>query len=156
MRRISSVLLLSFLVVTVVLTALVPAAVADAAACTIAVYGTVFYDQDGDNAQSLSEQGLSGIGINLYKDTDGDGRLTPADPWVAHTSSDEQGNYLFLAGPGAGYHVALNLPPGYEPTDGLHRFVRTPGCEMYGVQADPFGLAAHVLRQRLWLPRQSR
>jgi hypothetical protein len=156
MRLARPVLVFTLLTLLVALAVPGPAAIADAVVCTVVVYGTVFADQDGDNAQSLSEQGLSGIWVNLYKDSDGDGRLTPADPWVTYTLSDEQGNYLFATGPETGYHVAINLPPGYGPTDGLQRFVRTPGCEMYGVQAEAFGLKAHGLRPLLWLPLQRR
>lgn len=156
MRPVSSVLLFSLMLLYVALAVAVPTTIADAATCSVAVYGTVFYDRDGDNAQSLGEQGLRDVRVNLYKDSDGDGRLTPADPWVASTISDDQGNYLFVAGPEAGYHVAVNLPPGYGPTDGLQRFVRTPGCEMYGVQGGDFGLAAHGLSQRVWLLRLKR
>jgi len=156
MKRALFVLFLGLPVLLIALAVPGPVAVAETATCTITVYGTVFYDQDGDSAQSLSEQGLRDIRVNLYKDSDGDGRLTPADPWLANTITDEQGHYRFAAGPGGRYHVAVNLPPHYGPTDGLHRLVITPGCEMYSVQAGDFGLTGHGLRQQLWLPIQSR
>ncbi len=155
MKRALFVLVLSLPVLFLAWAVPGPAAVAETTTCTVIVYGTVFHDQDGDNAQGLSEQGLSGIRLNLYKDSDGDGLLTPADPWLASTSTDGQGNYRFAVGPEGRYHIAVNLLPGYGPTNGLHRFVITPGCGLYSVQAGDFGLMGHGLRP-LWLPIQSR
>ena len=55
----------------------------------------VWFDRDGDGVQDPGEEGVSGVTVTLYKDTDGDGIPdSPVDTKVTNTGGDA-GSYVF-------------------------------------------------------------
>ncbi|OAV43052.1 hypothetical protein A3850_000410 [Lewinella sp. 4G2] len=56
---------------------------------------TIFADLDNDAMQGPDEEGVEGVEVNLYLDTDMDGMITSADSIVATTTTDMDGNYFF-------------------------------------------------------------
>ncbi len=59
------------------------------------VGSTVFADSDNSATQDEGEEGVAGIEVVLYEDTDMDGAFSEGDTLVAMTTTDEDGNYLF-------------------------------------------------------------
>ncbi len=59
----------------------------------VSIGSTVWADNNNDGLLNNSEPSLSGITVNLYADTDGNG--VPDGPAIATTMTDMNGNYLF-------------------------------------------------------------
>jgi hypothetical protein len=55
----------------------------------------VWYDADGDGVQDATEEGLSGITVELYHDVNNDGVIDAGDVLVGTAVTDANGNYLF-------------------------------------------------------------
>ena len=79
----------------------------------------VWYDSNSNGIQNIDEPGLANVVIDLYKDTDSSGDLTPSDTLVDSTVTDADGGFLFPAlAPGA-YIVDVRdapNPDGQLPT----------------------------------------
>ena len=73
------------------------------------ICGIVFYDANGNGIQDAGETGIDGAVVNV---TNPDGTQT-----VLATNSD--GYYNFLATPDATYAIAVQIPPGAQPTNGV-------------------------------------
>ena len=56
---------------------------------------TIFADNNNNATQDDDEEGVPGVEVNLYLDTDGDGVITSADSLIATTTTDDDGNYFF-------------------------------------------------------------
>ena len=56
---------------------------------------TVFADNNNNALQDDDEEGIPGVPVTLYVDTDMDGVITAADSTVATVDTDEDGNYFF-------------------------------------------------------------
>ncbi|WP_153558795.1 COG1361 S-layer family protein [Roseimaritima sediminicola] len=57
---------------------------------------TVFRDDNNNGVQDAGEPGISGVDVNLYQDTDGNGTLDPnTDTLVASTTTAAGGSYSF-------------------------------------------------------------
>ncbi|HEB64309.1 MAG TPA: DUF11 domain-containing protein [Chloroflexi bacterium] len=59
------------------------------------VAGTVFEDLDADGVRDTGENGTSGVTVNLYRDTNGNGQVDPGEPLVATQQTDANGHYSF-------------------------------------------------------------
>lgn len=56
----------------------------------------VWLDADNDGLRDSGENGIAGVSLTLYTDTDGNGQLTPATDAVAgNTTTDSGGSYQF-------------------------------------------------------------
>jgi len=64
--------------------------------------GVVWEDTNRDAAQDWDEQGLDGVTVDLYRDTDSSGTLTPADILLMSTTTTKPN----------GFFAFVNLPPG--------------------------------------------
>ena len=60
-----------------------------------AVGDFVWYDVNRNGLQDVGEPGIGNVVLDLYKDADGSGGLTPADVLVDSTVTDADGGYLF-------------------------------------------------------------
>jgi len=74
----------------------------------------VWYDDgagntDGNGVATSSEDGISGVKLQLYSDLDADGRVDAADPLVASTTTNSNGIYGF-AGVIAGDDYLIAIP----------------------------------------------
>ncbi len=63
---------------------------------------TVFEDLNANGIQDVGETGILGVEVTITGDIDNDG-----DTDIAHTTTDENGNYTFLVAPGV-YTVSVN------------------------------------------------
>ncbi|MEM7140856.1 MAG: SdrD B-like domain-containing protein [Actinomycetota bacterium] len=66
-------------------------------------------DTDGDGTAASNEDGISGVTLQLYEDLDADGRIDAADPLVATTTTDANGNYGFVGVQG-GTDYVIGVP----------------------------------------------
>ncbi|HMO87480.1 MAG TPA: SdrD B-like domain-containing protein, partial [Lacipirellulaceae bacterium] len=56
----------------------------------------VWLDVNNNSLLDAGEQGIAGVKVNLYADTDGNNQFTPGvDQFLATTTTDATGNYLF-------------------------------------------------------------
>jgi uncharacterized repeat protein (TIGR01451 family) len=83
---------------------------------TAAVSGRVINDVDGDGdlSERGTEAGLSGVTVELWVDSDGNG--TP-DSLYDTTTTAEDGSYTFAAVPPGDYVVVETDPSGYDSTN---------------------------------------
>lgn len=87
----------------------------------LSIGDTIYTDWNGDGDQDSGEEGISGVTVYLYRDTDGDGILDSDEPLLATDVTDASGIYGFdnLPGNGNDYLVVVNgstLPTGYIQT----------------------------------------
>ncbi len=59
------------------------------------IWGTVFYDWDGDGIQGLGEDGIAAVDVCLYRDANWDGQWDAGDPYLECRVTDSQGSYAF-------------------------------------------------------------
>jgi hypothetical protein len=80
----------------------------------------VWNDLNGDGTQDAGEQGIAGVTVNLYEDTNGDGILAGAElTAVATTVTDAFGKYTFnglVVTPTNRWQVGFVQPSGYSNT----------------------------------------
>ncbi|MCP4339393.1 MAG: hypothetical protein GY799_11020, partial [Desulfobulbaceae bacterium] len=84
----------------------------------------VWNDEDTDGIQDISETGMNGVAVSLYKDADGDGIAEPnEDDGVSLgstvTADNDDGNpgyYSFTDLPVGSYFVVFTPPSDYVPT----------------------------------------
>ncbi|MBN1811400.1 MAG: carboxypeptidase regulatory-like domain-containing protein [Anaerolineae bacterium] len=79
---------------------------------------TIFLDRDGGNDYDPGE-GLEGVVVRLYQDTNGDGNYDAGEPLLASTTTNENGNYYFGDLPAGDYVVWVDtttLPTGVTNT----------------------------------------
>lgn len=69
----------------------------------------VWRDTNSNGLQDTGEQGISGVTVKLYFDTNGNGVFEPAtDQLVATTTTDSNGNYLFQVTQAGIYFVSVD------------------------------------------------
>ena len=80
----------------------------------------VWLDADGDGIQDVGETGLSGVGVDLYLDDDGTPGPSLGDTLVSSTTTDANGNYLFVHLPPGTYYtdVTTGVPTGLVTSPG--------------------------------------
>jgi uncharacterized repeat protein (TIGR01451 family) len=62
----------------------------------LSVGDRVWQDANNNGLLDSGEQGIAGVKLNLYADTDGNNQYTPGtDAFLATTTTDSSGNYLF-------------------------------------------------------------
>jgi uncharacterized repeat protein (TIGR01451 family)/fimbrial isopeptide formation D2 family protein len=79
---------------------------------------TIFLDRDGSLSYNPGE-GLEGVRVNLFSDTNGDGNYDAGEPIIAATLTDENGHYAFGNLPAGNYVVQVDtttLPAGLTNT----------------------------------------
>jgi uncharacterized repeat protein (TIGR01451 family) len=79
---------------------------------------TIFYDRDASGTFSPGE-GMEGVRVELYRDTNGDGNYDAGEPLLASTFTNENGQYFFGGLPAGNYVVKVNtstLPAGVTNT----------------------------------------
>ena len=87
----------------------------DNLAPTGSIGDTIYFDADGNSAQTIGEPGISGVTVTLNGDIDGDGTSENVT-----TTTDVNGNYLFDNLPAGTYTITVNpatLPSGMTPTE---------------------------------------
>ncbi|MFN8498613.1 MAG: SdrD B-like domain-containing protein [Anaerolineae bacterium] len=83
---------------------------------------TVWLDSNNDGAQQPGELGLPNIGVNLYRDINGNGSLDAGDVLLQTTTTDANGLYDFTGLPNGKYIVQVDTtstvtaPNGSTPT----------------------------------------
>jgi hypothetical protein len=82
---------------------------------------TVYVDWNGDGSQNVTtEEGIAGVQVNLYRDTNGNGVVDSGEPLIGTTTTASDGTYQFTNQAGNNnYVVAVNtstLPAGYTQT----------------------------------------
>ncbi len=84
--------------------------------CTanLALGNQVWYDSNNDGILNNGEQGVSGVTVRLYKDSNGDN--VPDGAAIATTTTDDNGIYMFNNLAADKYIVGIVLPAGYAPT----------------------------------------
>ncbi len=76
---------------------------------TASVGDTVYFDIDHDAVRDATEEGVPGVPVTLYRDSDGDGVLNLAvDAVAAMTTTAADGTYLFGSLPPATYVVGVD------------------------------------------------
>lgn len=79
------------------------------------IAGLIWPDRDGNGAQDGEEDGLSGVGLQLYRDVNGDGAFDGGDQPLTNASSDGDGQYGFTQLAAGDYLVDIDeatLPAG--------------------------------------------
>lgn len=79
---------------------------------TGAVGDTVFFDEDGDGLQGVSESGIPGVTVTVSVDLDGDN----LPDFTATTTTDQDGKYSFDNLPAGQVVVTVASPSGTSPT----------------------------------------
>lgn len=74
------------------------------------VQGVVAYDRDADYNTLDPDEALSGVTVELYSDTDGDGVIDAGEPMVGTTTTDGTGAYGFSALKEGKYNVKAISP----------------------------------------------
>ena len=70
---------------------------------------TLYMDYNGNGSQSLGEEGIANVTVNLYRDVNGDGLIDPSsDGLVASTSTNSTGQYGFSNLPTGSYIVLVD------------------------------------------------
>ncbi len=69
---------------------------------------TVWFDADADGMQDAGEAGIPGVTLGIIRDDDGDGVIDPGEGYIATTTTDENGNYLFEGLPDGSYIVVVS------------------------------------------------
>ena len=138
---------------------------------TRAIGDTVFFDVNGNGTQDTGENGIAGVRVRLYRDTDGDqiGRIdNDQNGTIDETQvggevlTDANGRYLFAGLTNGNYVVSVVGPTGYDSrrsgpdqdtaTAGVQRAYTMAGTNIdtadFGFQA-PAGVVAHDLGRRL-------
>lgn len=76
----------------------------------LSIGDTVWYDQNADGRQNTKEQGISGVTVALFRDSNSNGNLDPStDEEVGRVVTDHDGKYLFSNLPTGNYFVAIPL-----------------------------------------------
>lgn len=87
---------------------------------------TVFHDRNANGFQEPGEEGLVGVTLALFRDSDGDGNLDPTEPLLGTTVTDADGHYTFYGVTDGTYFVVVTdkngVLNGYRQTAGLSPF----------------------------------
>ena len=76
---------------------------------TLGSIGSQIWVDDGDGTfEPATEQGIPGVGVNLIRDTNGNGIADDGEPVIATIYTDENGAYLFDALPAGDYVVTVS------------------------------------------------
>jgi hypothetical protein len=68
----------------------------------------VFFDANNTGVLNpLTDSGIAGVSLSLFRDANGTGSLDESDPLVASTVTDASGNYLFTDLPAGDYIVLI-------------------------------------------------
>ncbi|HEX7705984.1 MAG TPA: SdrD B-like domain-containing protein [Thermoanaerobaculia bacterium] len=67
----------------------------------------VFYDANGNGTRDAGDDGIAGVVVRLYTDTDGNGSFGLGDTLVASTLTDINGNYLFTGLTAGSYFIDI-------------------------------------------------
>ena len=74
----------------------------------------VFVDKNADGLQQTGEPGIAGVTVNLVRDLNNDGVITPNEV-LASTVTDASGHYSFIGlTPGLNYQVQFTQPAAYD------------------------------------------
>ncbi len=79
---------------------------------------TIFLDRDNSGGYTAGE-GLEGVIVRLYTDSNADGNYDPGEPLLAQAVTDENGNYYFANLPAGDYVIVVDttsLPAGLTNT----------------------------------------
>ena len=74
----------------------------------------VWNDKDGDGRRDGNEEGIIGITVSLYTDTNADNQ--PDGPAIKTTETDSKGKYSFTELPEGRYIVSIPVIAGYTPS----------------------------------------
>jgi len=77
----------------------------------------VFVDADADGIADSGENGIAGISVSLYEDSNGNGILDAADALVQSTVTGSSGRYLFQDLAAGSYLVDIDTADGNLPVD---------------------------------------
>ncbi len=83
---------------------------------------TLFYDWDGDGTQDANDEGIAGVSVSLYGDSNSNDVYDPGvDPLIAADTTAPDGTYLFENLPPGDYivivdHNSAGFPDGYTIT----------------------------------------
>jgi uncharacterized repeat protein (TIGR01451 family) len=67
--------------------------------------GQIYLDASGNGSHDAGEDGIAGVSIHLYSNTNGDNTIDPGEPLIAATVTNVDGSYLFT-GLNAGNYLA--------------------------------------------------
>ncbi len=80
----------------------------------------IWYDANSDGIQSIGEPGIPNVQLDLYRDDDANGEISPGDTLVMTTTTGADGGYLFGNLPDGVYLVkVLSAGVAGGPLDGL-------------------------------------
>lgn len=68
----------------------------------------IYLDWDEDGIQDVGENGIAGVTVNLYQDTNGDGAIDPATDGVVATTTTTTTGYIFSNIPAGTYIVEVD------------------------------------------------
>jgi hypothetical protein len=86
---------------------------------TARVGDLVYLDANGNGTFDAGENGIAGVVVHLYSNTDGDNTIDPGEPPVAAATTDANGGYLFTSLAAGNYLVEVDtttLPAGLART----------------------------------------
>ena len=97
------------------------------AAPILSLGNQVWADRDDDGIFDAGEQGIAGVKLNLFADTNGDNQFTQGvDALLGMTTTDGSGNYLF-DGLFPGKYVVQVDPTNFQIGQPLHQLVSSSG-----------------------------
>jgi uncharacterized repeat protein (TIGR01451 family) len=92
---------------------------------------------DGSNGNADDETAFVGVTIDLYLDSDGNGKIDPDEPKIASTVTNASGNYLFERLPGGDYNVKVtdtaNILTGFWHSNGTLNANNNSQVDYYSV-----------------------
>jgi len=84
---------------------------------TLGIGDTVFVDWNGNGAEETEEEGISGVRVELYLDTNRDGSLDAGDFLMGTQTTDASGYYTFTNQAGGGTMYIVNVVASTVPSN---------------------------------------
>ncbi|MCB8925923.1 MAG: DUF11 domain-containing protein [Ardenticatenaceae bacterium] len=104
---------------------------------TAVIGDTVYYDWDGDGTQDSGEEGIAGVTLSLYEDSNNDGELDlTTDALIATDVTDADGNYSFNNLPAGSYVVVSEMPADTVATGDPDESGQCTLCDLAGASTN--------------------
>ena len=100
---------------------------------TAVIGDTIYYDWDGNGSQDAGDEGIPGVTVSLYEDSNGDGVLdTLNDAFITSDVTNINGNYTFSNLPAGDYIVVTEMPANTIATGDPDESGQCTVCDLHG------------------------